>query len=424
MSPSKSENMPIYAHVDVNSCYANLAIQMFPHLRGKCVAVGGDPNSRHGILLAANPEAKRYAVKTGQALWQAREACPQLIIVPIHVLGRKTIRRMSRILLEMCYAITPQVALEGDDGVYMSWTGCVKDFDAAEVKAHELQLRFFHATNLTVSVGVSFTRNFSKLGSDYRKPFGVTVIRPSDWQSIVWPLQASDLYWIGPATTKKLYNMGITTIGGLAQSDLKRIFDRFGKVGRMLWGFANGEDLTPVAYKDDRPEMLTVGNSTTALQDLVTLDEILEYTSKLCELTSESLRNENSFSNGIYVGLRSAEDLGWLGRQKKLPFPTRTRRMLYDQANILIQRHWDGKPLRGVGIRAYNLVDDDYLQMAILPEMLRDQRDERIDVAVQEIHRRMGVGIIVPGRVYSNRGLMGMDLSSEESAQRNAFRRF
>lgn len=128
--------------------------------------------------------------------------------------------------------------------------------------------------------------------------------------------------------------------------------------------------------------------------------------------------------NGIVVGLRSAEDLSWITRQKKLPFPSRTRKLLFDQANILIQRHWDGKPLRGVGIRAYNLVDDDYLQMAILPEMLKDQRDERIDLAVQEIHRRMGPNIIVPGRVYMNRGLMGMDLSSDESAQKNAFRRF
>jgi len=116
------------------------------------------------------------------------------------------------------------------------------------------------------------------------------------------------------------------------------------------------------------------------------------------------------------VGLRSAENLGWIERQKKLPFPSRTRKLLFDQANILIQRHWNGEPLRGIGLRAYNLVDDDYLQLTILPEMLKDQRDERIDLAVQDIHRRMGP--------FLNKALMGLDLSSEESAQKNAFRRF
>jgi len=128
--------------------------------------------------------------------------------------------------------------------------------------------------------------------------------------------------------------------------------------------------------------------------------------------------------NGIKVGLRSAENLGWIERQKKLPFPSRTSKLLFDQANILIQRHWDGKPLRGVGIRAYELIDDDYLQLALLPEMLKDQRDERIDSAVYEIHRRMGSKMIMPCRVFLKSGLNGLDLSSEESSQKNAFRRF
>jgi len=414
----------IISHLDINSCYANLSITEYPYLRGKCVAVGGDPESRHGIILASNQQAKKYGVKTGSALWEARERCPQLEIVPIHVLGRKTIRRMSDNLVEMCYGVTPNLELEGDDGVYADWTGCVRDFEEAEYMAHKLRLQFYHCTGLTLSVGVSFNRNFAKLGSDYEKPFGCTVINHDNWRDIVWPLPVSDLYWIGPATTRKLTAMGIHTIGELAASDLDRMFARFGVVGRMLWHFANGRDTTPISFKDDRPEMITVGNSTTALEDMRTLDDILGYTAKLCGLVSESLRSANVLCNGIQIGLRSADDLSWLGRQKKLPFPTRTRRLLFDQSNILIQRHWDGRPLRGIGIRAYNLVDDDYLQLTILPEMLKDQRDERIDLAVQDIHRRMGPRMIVPGRVFMNRGLMGLDLSSGESAQKNAFRRY
>jgi len=406
------------------AAFANLAIQEFPYLRGKCVAVGGDPASRSGIVLASNQQAKKLGVKTGQALWQARAACPNLEIVPIRDLGRVTIRRMTDFLREMCYAITPFLMMEGDDGVYMLWTGCVRDFEEAEAKAHELRLRFYHCTGLTISVGVSFNRNFSKLASDFEKPFGCTVISPDNWQRMVWPLPVSDLYWIGPATTRKLGAMGINTIGQLAAADLDRIYERLGVIGRMIWHFSNGRDTTPIAFKDDRPEMLTSGNSTTALEDMHTLDDILGYATKLCELTSENLRKENVLCNGIQIGLRSAEDLSWITRQKKLPFPSRTRKLLYDQANLQIQRHWDGKPLRGLGIRTYNLVDDDYLQLTILPEMLKDQNDERIDLAVQEIHRRMGANMVVPGRVYLNRGLMGLDLSSEESAQKNAFRRF
>lgn len=414
----------IISHADVNSCYANLAIAEMPYLRGKCVAVGGDPESRHGIILSPDQRAKKYGVKTGSPLWEAKQRCPQIEIVPIHVLGRKTIRRMSDNLVEMCYGITPMLDLEGDDGVYADWTGCVRDFEEAEFMANKLRLQFYHCTGLTISVGVSFNRNFAKLGSDYEKPFGTTVINHENWRDIVWPLPVSDLYWIGPATTRKLNAMGIQTIGELAAADLDRIFARLGVVGRMLWHFANGRDTTPISFKDDRPEMITVGNSSTALEDMHTLDDILGYTAKLCGLVSESLRSANVLCSGIQVGLRSAENLGWIERQKKLPFPSRTRRLLFDQANILIQRHWNGEPLRGIGLRAYNLVDDDYLQLTILPEMLKDQRDERIDRVVQEIHRRMGPKIVVSGRVFMNQSLMNLDLSSEESAQKNAFRRF
>jgi DNA polymerase-4 len=414
----------ILSHIDVKGCYANLAVQNYPYLQGKCVAVGGDPESRHGIILASNQAAKKFGVKTGSALWQARSLCPQLEIVPIHILGRKTIRRMSDHLKELCYSVTPQLQMEGDDGIYMDWTGCVKSFEEAEYKAHELRLRFYHDTGLTTSVGVSFTRNFAKLGSDYEKPFGTTIIDHDNWRKIVWPLPVSDLYWVGPATTAKLQWMGIHTIGQLAACNLDRAYDRFGVVGRMLWLFANGQDVTQIAYKDDRQEEKTVGNSTTALADLHTLDDILSYTTKLCNIVSESLRTSKYFCNGVKIGLRSAETLGWIGRQKKLPFPSRTSKMLFDQANMLIQRNWDGNPLRGVDVRAYSLIDDDYLQMALLPEMLADQKQERLDTAVQEIHRRMGPKMLMSCRVFSDSGLRTMDLSSAESAQRNAFRRF
>jgi DNA polymerase-4 len=218
--------------------------------------------------------------------------------------------------------------------------------------------------------------------------------------------------------------MNIYTIGQLANCELDSAYGRFGVIGRMLWNFANGRDNTQIAYKDDRPDRKTDGNSTTALSDMRTLDDILEYSAKLCNLVSESLRTANEYCHGIKIGLRSAETLMWTGRQKKLPFPSRTSNMLYDHANILIQRHWDGEPLRGLEIRAFNLIDDEYLQMAILPEMLVDQKHERLGHAVQEIHRRMGQGILMPCRVYKNEGLRGMDLSSAESAQKNAFRRF
>ncbi|MCL2857983.1 MAG: DNA polymerase IV [Oscillospiraceae bacterium] len=414
----------IFAHVDVNSCYANLAIQEYPYLRGKCVAVGGDPESRSGIILASNYAAKKYGVKTGSAIWQAKRCCPQIVIFPMRALGRKTVRRMSEYLKEMCYAITPNLAMEGDDGIYMDWTGCVRDFGEAEYKAHKLRLRFHHATGLTTSVGVSFNKIFAKLGSDYKKPFGCTILNHDNWRDIVWPLPVDHLYWIGPATTHKLHKMGINTIGELANCKLDRAYDRFGLVGSMLWRYANGLDTSLIAEKDERPKMVTIGNSTTALRDLSTLDDILEYIAKLCSGVSERLRESGVYCCGVKVSLRSAEDLDWIERQCKLPFPSRTSRLLFDKANMLIQQHWDGKPLRGVGIRAFDLVGDDYLQMALLPEMQQDQQFEQIDLAVQEIHRRMGDKIIMPCRVFQNSGVRGMDLSSAESAQRNAFRRF
>ena len=212
----KAEKCPrILSHADINGAYASITCLEDRSLRGKRVAIGGDPKSRHGML-AASPEAKKLGVKTGQPLWEARQRCPDLVIASIHVLGRKTIRRVSDDFVEMCYAITPQLALEGDDGVYLDLTGCVRDFEEAEAKAHELRLRMQYEIGVTISVGVSFNRNFAKLASDYQKPNQCTVINHDNWKDIVWPLPVSDLYWIGPATTRKLNRMGITTIGQLA----------------------------------------------------------------------------------------------------------------------------------------------------------------------------------------------------------------
>ena len=346
-----------------------------------------------------------------------------LEIVPIRDLGRDRIRRMREYLKSLCYSVSPFVEMEGDDGGYFDLTGGVKDFLEAEAKAHEMRLRMKHDTGLTTSVGISFNRNFAKLGSDLRKPFQCSVINHHNWRDIVWPLPTRDLYWIGHATERKLSQMLIHSIGQLAVCDLNRIFSRLGVIGRMLWHFANGQDTTPISFIDDVPEEKTVGNSATALEDMHTLDSILEYAAKLCEVVSERLRENDFMANGIKGELRSANDLSWLGRQKPLPFPSRTSRLLFDQANVLIQRHWDGKPLRGLGIRTYKLVDDDYLQMAILPEMLRDQSRERIDFAKQEIHRRMGDNILIPGRVFMNPALARYDITSDESSQSNAFRR-
>lgn len=278
-------------HSDCNCFYASVELLHHPELRGKPVAVGGDPEARHGIVLTADYTVKRYGVKTGMALWQAKQVCPDITFLPPRM---DLYLRFSRMAQEIYADYTDKREPYGIDESWLDVT------DSATLKgdgfhiAQEISSRMKKELGITVSVGVSFNKIFAKLGSDYKKPDAITTMYEDEFQRKAWCLPVSDLLYVGNATNKKLYSMGIRTIGDLAESDETLLVRKLGKMGSILWAFANGYDESPVKLENTSAPVKSVGNSTTTPKDMETDEDVKIVLYILAESVAARLR-ENGF---------------------------------------------------------------------------------------------------------------------------------
>ena len=255
----------VILHADFNNFYASVECMLNPKLKGHPVAVGGDVEARHGIILAKNMEAKKFGIQTGEALWQAKQKCPNLIIVPPHYEEYIKYSRLARKIYE---EYTDLIQPYGMDENWLDVTGSIGLFGDGETIANTLRERMKFELGLSISVGVSFNMIFAKLGSDMKKPDAVTVIPKDSFREKIWHLPASDMLGVGRATEKVLSSYGIRTIGDLANAHPDFIKRKFGKNGAMLLAYANGLDRSRVQPQDYEPPMKSVGHGITTVHDL------------------------------------------------------------------------------------------------------------------------------------------------------------
>ena len=291
-------------HSDCNCFYASVELLHHPELRGKPVAVGGDPEARHGIVLTADYTAKRYGVKTGMALWQAKQVCPDITFLHPRM---DLYLRFSRMAQEIYADYTDKREPYGIDESWLDVT------DSATLKgdgfhiAQEISSRMKKELGITVSVGVSFNKIFAKLGSDYKKPDAITTMYEDEFQRKAWCLPVSDLLYVGNATNKKLYSMGIRTIGNLAKSDETLLVRKLGKMGSILWAFANGYDESPVKLENTSAPVKSVGNSTTTPRDMETDEDVKIVLYILAESVAARLRENGFRCRTVEISVRDKE---------------------------------------------------------------------------------------------------------------------
>ena len=292
----------IILHVDCNCFYASVEMLYHPELAGKPLAVGGDPEQRHGIVLTANYIAKRRGVKTGMALWEARQACPDVIFVPPRMYLYLRFSRMARAIYQ---EYSDKVESFGLDECWIDLSdSCrvlgdhTRTIENGYRIAQEISGRVRKELGITVSIGVSWNKIYAKLGSDYKKPDAITVFDRDNYRKLIDPLPVSDLLYVGRRTDKKLEKYGIRTIGELAEADPRYLQNWFGKIGLMLSVFARGEDQTPVNDLGVEAPIKSVGNSTTTPRDLVDDEDVRLVLYLLAESVSERLR-ENHFEGQV-----------------------------------------------------------------------------------------------------------------------------
>lgn len=406
----------VILHIDQNNFYASVECLYHPELRDKPVAVGGDVEQRHGIVLAKNMIAKRFGIQTGEALWQAKQKCPNIVFVPPHF---DLYMRFSKLAKEIYLQYTDQVESFGLDECWLDVTGSTQ-FGSGQQIADELRRRVTFELGLTASVGVSYNKIFAKLGSDYKKPNATTVITCENYKEIVWPLSVSDLLYVGRATESKLRRYGITTIGELANANPDSLKRWLGVNGIKIWQWANGCDYSPVHTVEDISPNISIGNSRTTARDLVTDDDVRIMLTVLCESVAERLRDQRANCTTIQISIRD-KDLYVYERQAKLDFPTCVCSEILQKAFELYKKHHTGKPIRSIGVRACNLTSIDSVQLSLFPDEMRVQKLTDLECTMDTIRRRFGNFSIRRGNTLLDTGLSNIDPKREHTIHPVAF---
>ncbi|MGI6038670.1 MAG: DNA polymerase Y family protein [Eubacteriales bacterium] len=396
-------------HADANSFYASVECLHHPEIRDRAVAVGGDASLRHGIILAKNERAKAMGVKTGEALWQARQKCPNLLILKPNF---SLYLRFSRLLREMFYEYSDLVEPFGLDEAWIDVTGSTGLFGGGYKIAEQIRRRVKDELGITVSVGVANNKIFAKLASDMKKPDAVTNITESNYKELVWPLPASDLLYVGPSTTRKLRRYGVNTIGDIATADSGFLHRLLGKMGYILHGFANGLDSSPVEQLGEEAVIKSIGNSTTTPRDLVCEEDVRIICWPLSESVASRLRKHGFVCRGIQISVRD-NSLFSFERQCQLERPTALSYDIFDSAMTLFKNNYDwANPIRSFGVRAINLVGSDTaVQTSLFEDEERRQKRERLDLAVEDIRMRFGHSSIRRAIILQDHTLSGLNPS-------------
>lgn len=389
-------------HCDCNSFYASVELLRHPELRDQCVAVCGDPEGRHGIVLAKNEPAKRMGVKTAEVIWQAKRKCPDLVLLPPH---REYYRKYSKIINEIYRKYTDRVEPFGIDESWLDVTGTWQLFaESPAALADRLRAQVKAATGLTISVGVSFNKVFAKLGSDYKKPDATTLITRENFHQIVWPLPAGDLLYVGASAQKRLAGMGISTIGELAAARPEALAEALGKLGLELSRYARGEDEAPVRRWGEKEPVKSVGNGTTFRRNIRGPAEIRSALNVLADEVAGRLRRHGVWAGAVQVTIRDP-DLKTITRQKQLPMSTHLARDLANACWELMEKNWDmARPVRMLTVTALAITEEPFaVQQSLFDDAPKaDPRREKLEQSLDAIRKKYGRGAIGAGSILHN----------------------
>lgn len=391
----------VILHSDCNGFYASVECLHNPQLRDKPVAVSGDAENRHGIILAKNEIAKKYKVKTGEAIWQAKQKCPELVTVPPHF---ELYKRFSKMARRIYSDYTDRIENFGLDEAWLDITNGIES-DGYKT-ALEIKNRIKEELGITVSIGVSFNKIFAKFGSDYKKPDAITCITRENFKDIVWNSPTGDLLYVGKATKNKLNRIGIYTIGDIANTSPDILRKLLGKWGDLIYGFANGFDSSPVAHMNDNTEVKSIGNSTTTPRDMESFDDVKVVMYVLCDSVCRRLREQGFMAKTVGISIRDNE-LNSFTRQCTLENYTCLTKDITQSAFSLFKRSYKmQRPLRSIGVSVTDFVQNNIPhQINFLQNEEKLIQNETLDKTLDVLKKRFGNYIVQPAVLLNDRGL-------------------
>lgn len=374
-------------HSDLNNFYASVECALNPELRDVPLAVAGNPERRHGVVLAKNAIAKKAGVKTGDVIWEAEAKCPGLKIVPPHF---DLYTRYSNRIFELYTRFTSQVEPFGPDECWLDCTGSTRLFGDGEEIAKRILAEVKKETFLTVSVGVSFSKPLAKLCSDAAEPDGYFTATRDDYREKLWKRDVGDLMMVGRKTVPTLNRLNIHTIGDLALADEKLLSSVLGVNGVKLKHAALGDDGEPVREYDKRRKTESVGHGMTAVKDLLDPEDVRAVICYLSEKIAARMIKYGVKGSGVHVDLRNFE-LRHASKQMKLSRPTLSSADIADAAFTMamsLQRE-HAVPLRTISVSVFDLSPSDgAVQLSMFDE--KQVKRESLEKAIDGIKRKYG----------------------------------
>lgn len=375
-------------HVDVNSAYlawsalhglsqgAKIDLRTIPSI------VGGDPENRHGIVLAKSSPAKEYGIVTAETLFSALAKCPTLIIVPPNF---KVYSKASEALTDLLSRYSPTLERYSIDECFLEMGEFSKE--AALNLAHRIRNEVRNELGFTVNVGIGLNKLSAKMASDFRKPDMVHTLYPDEIKDKLHALPVGELFMVGPALAKRLRRINIRTIGDLAHCDKDYLAQEFGKMGHLIWNFAWGRDASRV-NPEGTVEIKGMGNSTTLPRDLTERADCHRTILSLLETTLGRLK-EAGFQTTCIAVHYTTSDFRTRRRQKQLTNPTDSIQLIRELSYQLFDEIWHGQPVRKIGVSFSRLHSNKILQLSMM-DLAENQKQERLDNTVSKIRERFG----------------------------------
>ena len=390
---------PIIFHIDVNSAYLSwTAVEQLKNgatvdLSEIPAIIGGDQKSRHGVVLAKSPAAKRYGIRTGEPVANAFRKCPNLAMYPP---DHKMYREKSRRLMEYLRTFTKEIEQVSVDECYMDFTGIAGRYHSPVDGAAEIKDGIRDKFGFTVNIGISTNKLLAKMASDFEKPDRIHTLYPEEIKEKMWPLPIGELYMAGRSSVEVLKKLEINTIGDLAQADLKLIMLHLKSHGKMLWEFANGIGTSVVQSEPD--EAKGIGNSTTLSEDAATIEEVTPVFERLAQSVGSRLKKAEKKAGMVSMEIKYY-DFRTVSHQIQLDKPSNDPEVLKETACSLFLEVWSGEPVRLLGIRTSKLSDETAPeQLSIFDIELPKEPDEkhkRLKKAMDEINGKFGEGAIM-----------------------------
>lgn len=377
-------------HIDVNSAFLSweAAYRLeqnpdAPDIRTFPAVIGGNEETRHGIVLAKSPSAKRYGISTGEPLAQARRKCPNLQVYSPHF---ELYVERSNQFMELLRRYAPSVEAYSIDEAFCDMTGTTTLYGDPVAFANKLKDMISEELHFTVNIGVSTNRILAKMASDFEKPNRVHTLFPDEISAKLWPLPIEDLFFVGKSSARRLRSLGITTIGELARSDHDMIVSILKSHGDTIWNYANGIEITPLTHHEVSNK--GYGNSLTIPFDVTDSDTARHVLLSLCETVGARLRTAGAYISVIQVQITDNEFHNTC-RQTTLPSSTNVTEKIYECACQLFDAAWDHTPIRLLGVYTSKATSENYEQYNLF-DMERSDKLAKLNSAVDKIRERYG----------------------------------